>query len=142
MADLVRMSACPKKSESLDLCSDKFFIHLMDHKSVETQITKVVKQRQHTHTLFQQYRLVACGGTERVVTGLKPFFSSFRNYRTAAALAAAALAAAAIAAAARAAAARTAARAAAARAAVVLGIPSVGEPQKLPIVENCSTAAE
>ena len=83
MADLVRMSACPKKSESLDLCSDKFFIHLMDHKSVETQITKVVKQRQHTHTLFQQYRLVACGGTERVVTGLKPFFSSFRNYRTA-----------------------------------------------------------
>ena len=83
MADLVRMSACPKKSESLDLCSSNFFIHLMDLKSVETQITKVVKQRQHTHTLFQQYRLVACGGTERVVTGLKPFFSAFRNYRTA-----------------------------------------------------------
>ena len=83
MADLVRMSACPYKSESLDLCSSNFFIHLMDLKSVETQITKVVKQRQHTHTLFQQYRLVACGGTERVVTGLKPFFSAFRNYRTA-----------------------------------------------------------
>jgi hypothetical protein len=63
MADLVRMSACPYKSESLDLCSSNFFIHLMDLKSVETQITKVVKQRQHTHTLFQQYRLVACGGS-------------------------------------------------------------------------------
>ena len=82
LADLIRMSTYPKRGESLDLCSDGLFIHMMDHKKVDTQITKIVKQRQHSHTLFQQYRLVASGGTERVVCGLKPFFSSFRNYRT------------------------------------------------------------